>query len=216
MSNIVMIGLETDELTELQRMQTNVEAMWEAKKLHDQNCRAFLASLESMNPDAFWVGVDLLAEQIVRTRKTGRYTEHTLYEEAIQEFARKAVCEGVEMFITYCRFAKTYGEMKRALYKPLFDVITGYGDDGYGDLIDSFMFHGRSRYEKALKGEIVGNSDDQYLGENYISMRLEEGAERFFGTELRKLVEHVTPKTEAEAQADHVNRFEDRLKGWGG
>ena len=70
------------------------------------------------------------------------------------------------------QYVRTYSHMVGRLYEPLFEVIEGFGDDGYGDILDSFPLHGRERYEKALKGEIDGESDDQYLGENYIQMTL--------------------------------------------
>lgn len=83
------------------------------------------------------------------------------------------------------RFVKTYGELRDALYQPLNDVITGFGDDGYGDLVDSFPLFGKKRYELALKGQLVGDMDAQYQGENYMNTTMNNKARECFASHCR-------------------------------
>lgn len=87
--------------------------------------------------------------------------------------------------MTALRFYKTYRRLKARLSKALWDVIEGFGDDGYGDVIDSFPLFGRERAEKALKGEIEGESRDQYQGENYIGMSLENALFEYYASSCR-------------------------------
>jgi rubrerythrin len=56
------------------------------------------------------------------------------------------------------RFAKTYERKAASLYKPLFEVAEGRGDDSYGDLLDNLPLIGREAYEKALNG-YFGNEE---------------------------------------------------------
>ena len=76
--------------------------------------------------------------------------------------------------VTAIRFVSTYVSKVAELYKPLFEVIEGYGDDGYGDLLDSFPLFGQERYELVLQGKIEGPSSSQGQGENYFRSTLEK------------------------------------------
>ena len=86
---------------------------------------------------------------------------------------------------TAMRFVKTYNEKSGALYKPLYNVITDQSDDGYGDLIDSFPLFGQERYELALKGEIVGDQEEQDQGENYMRTKMEEAMLDLYASSCR-------------------------------
>jgi hypothetical protein len=72
------------------------------------------------------------------------------------------------------RFIKTYEELCGKIYTALYNVIEGFGDDSYGDIIDSFPLFGEESVNKALDGEIEGSSEDQYQGENYVKTTLRD------------------------------------------
>jgi len=73
---------------------------------------------------------------------------------------------------TAIRFVKTYENLTGKISKALWDVVEGYGDDGYGDICDSFPLFGQEVVEQALKGKLT--VEDPYQGENYVCMSLSE------------------------------------------
>jgi len=121
-----------------------------------------------LDDEVFW---ELTVEELSQLFKNFAQDGHAAYKRTTSEFIRKLVYEKEDPYLAI-RYIKTYDIKVSALYRPLFGVIEGCGDDGYGDVLDSFPLFGRERYEKALKGEIVGTSEEQYQGENYISMSL--------------------------------------------
>jgi len=119
-----------------------------------------------MGDDDFWAAIKDLAKEVKYAKDNTKLACDRFLHEYI--FGRKTDPYAA------MRFIRTYNKKVDALYKPLFDTIDGFGDDGYGDILDSFPLFGRERYEKALKGEIEGSSKDQYQGENYMRMSLED------------------------------------------
>jgi len=135
---------------------------------------------EPLDDSTFWSLVDRLKD-FIKIR-------HNSYVEGIGSFLHTVVfghyaSKGLETDgFTALSFVRMYEEKVASLYKPLFDVIELGGDDTYNDILDSFPLFGKDRFEKALHGEIIGTSEDQYQGENYIGMRLEEKLVDYFST----------------------------------
>jgi len=50
------------------------------------------------------------------------------------------------------QFAKSWQQLSRRLYRPLFDLVTDRGDDSYGDLLDALPLAGRTVIETSLAG----------------------------------------------------------------
>lgn len=160
----------------------------------------FDSEVELLDDDRFWQIQEIFVKQLFRS---GLRVEH-----AADELCRAAWCtehkmEGVTLQ-DMARFAKTWTAKKDALYQPLFDVVEGKGDDGYGDFLDALPLAGREVYEACLDGDygnnrvlIVGITTslahhevapqkyaDKFLqmilnGENYIRMMLENAAKNF-------------------------------------
>jgi hypothetical protein len=91
------------------------------------------------------------------------------------------------------RMMKTHSQLRIDLYDALDDVATGRGDDGYGDLLDSFFLAGPTVVQAALNKEIGDNTEMSEMvvaslgeklgkfvlnGENYFRMFMEEEAMR--------------------------------------
>ena len=79
-------------------------------------------------------------------------------EQAAREFFRKPLANDFGNRPSYSleeaiSFAKSWQEWRRKLYRPLFDVVEGRGDDAYGDLLDALPLVGRDVIEEVLGGE---------------------------------------------------------------
>jgi len=150
--------------------------------------RLHLDSLEDLDDNTFWSMLDEFKKEIDRTISS-RMKDPTVNDANIKLASHRFGCGyffgGKGEYETLLRFVATYSRKKNKLYKPLFDVIQGFGDDSYGDILDSFPLLGRKRYEAALEGWIEGDSDAQYQGENYVEMGLESEAFKFFRSYCR-------------------------------
>jgi len=150
--------------------------------------RLHLDTLESLDDDTFW---DMLADfkkEIDRTIPSGiedPSVSNARVKLAVSRFSHKYYFEENEKVETLLRFVTTYNRKTSAIYEPLFKVVEGFGDDGYGDILDSFPLFGRKRYEAALEGKIEGDSKAQYQGENYIATSLESEAFSLFCSHCR-------------------------------
>ena len=126
--------------------------------------REHLNTVELLSDNEFWSMVKDLRKQIEGTMpdKTSTSLFYADMRLATDRFFHSYVFgKDVEKALS---FVRTYRVKSDALYRPLFDVIEGFGDDGYGDVLDSFPLFGKKRYEKALNGEIEGTSEAQYQG----------------------------------------------------
>jgi hypothetical protein len=90
------------------------------------------------------------------------------------------------------RFVLTYNNKVRKLGNAITRLEDsgaienlGLGDDGFGDMTDSFPLHGRRKYEAALKGKLP---EKYHLGENYVAMYLEEAMLKWLGICARDLI----------------------------
>jgi len=131
--------------------------------------RHYMEELPVLDGDRFWE----ILEKYFRPLVVERITRQDAAKDAISEFFRVQSAAGkVQVwdsrggyryeecpytFDEALRFAKTWEHYKRALYKPLFNVVEDKGDDGYGDLLDSLP----------LAGQVVHNAcHDRDYGDN--------------------------------------------------
>lgn len=158
--------------------------------------RLHVSHAKPLDDNEFWAMIDELNTEI---RRTGKKPD---YELAFERFCWEYAFRNENKIDKVVRFIKTYESKVAALYKPLNEVIEGYGDDGYGDILDSFPLFGREKYEKALKGEIKG---DPYQGENYIKMKLTDAAFEKFGQTLKN--QHTESKAYYDIEKDVKKRL---------
>ena len=148
-----------------------------------QNMVTVMYTVPLMDDAKFWE----LVEDFFNKRLSALSGQKERHEAVARVLAREFTYGSFQDagIYTFLSFAKTYAAKVKALYTPLFGVIKGFGDDGYGDILDSFPLFGRDRYEEALLGKITGDSEEQYQGENYVSMHLNDAAQKFFGSYAR-------------------------------
>jgi hypothetical protein len=98
------------------------------------------------------------------------------------------------------RFAKTYEEIKRRLYTPLFELVEDKGDDSYSDLIDNLPLLGQKIFNSVetkeygnaslVRSKILQTALIQgkgftvfrefvWDGENYNAMSLRDAASKY-------------------------------------
>jgi len=171
-------------------VQTRLDVMATCKevaKRHEQLKRAereigcaYTAIMNEVAPiyyEDFWPLIDVLNKEIKRLGSHRLGVESFVHNAAFGHTSYYPLGSTKKVYTTMdmtMGFVKRYEQICEDLYKPLFDVIEGFGDDGYGDILDSFPLHGRQRVEMGLKGEIDGTSEDQYQGENYVRMNLND------------------------------------------
>jgi hypothetical protein len=171
-----------------------------AEKAYRQAFEVYWSKVKPIPDDRFFEIVKLYVKEIFTFKFQLGRTDGV--EEAAWELFRKALCHeegysGDELV----KFAKTYEAMKDRLYDPLFDLVEGKGDDGYGDLIDNLPLLGDKLF-KSLESKEFGNptlvrqkiekaggrafaiSEGQAMkfiwgGENYNSMGLRDAAEKY-------------------------------------
>lgn len=121
-------------------------------------------------------------------------------EQAADEMYRRVLTgETTWAFDDLIGFSKYYEKLDNALYQPLFDVVTGRGDDGYSDLLDSLPLADERIVDRCLaSGKKSRTPRDGYLtnaefeadlktlgdkwyefiadGENYVVSSLERAA----------------------------------------
>ena len=116
----------------------------------------FMNGVPLLERDKFFHIAAMYREEIVSFKF--RLNRSNGVKQAAWEIFRCAICEnpnynGEELI----QFAKTYDTMKSKLYKPLFDVVEGKGDDGYSDLLDNLPLVGQELYE-ALERKDYGTT----------------------------------------------------------
>ncbi len=161
---------------------------------------AFWETVKVLPDKRFFEIIALYVREITEYRFTLGRTDGV--ETAAKELFRKALCKekGYSMD-ELIRFAKTYEEIKRRLYTPLFELVKGKGDDSYGDLIDNLPLLGHKMFKSledkdfgnpsVVRGQVtiasglaLGLSDGQAMkfiweGENYNGMSLRDAAEEY-------------------------------------
>jgi len=163
-----------------------------------------------LEADQFWTFVAVLTGKVQRYRfRYGRRMR-----DATDELFRSAWCNELEWdyspyaptTVDCVSFAKTYSGLTRKLYDPLFDVVKGYSDDAYGDLLDTLPLLGREFVAAILAGTWDNHNEffkamghivqkdwkfdgaDQFFlhGEEYVSMSLRDSAEKYLYYDLRQ------------------------------
>ncbi len=127
--------------------------------------RDYFNSLEVLDDDTFWKMLDHLRMLLIERRVNGQALKRAVDElfrlPSFWQGCLRGTCGGGKdpgyTTIDAIRFAKTYDEKKAALYDPLFDVVTGRGDDSYGDLLDSLPILGRELYENCVNKKFRNN-----------------------------------------------------------
>ena len=152
---------------------------------------AHISEQAILDEHTFWNMIRELNKEIRNTMPLEKKDNRELWSADIELATDRFVWEYAHgskagSFSDVLEFIKTYNKKARALYKPLFNVIEGYGDDGYGDMLDAFPLLGKERYDNALEGIIEGDSENQYQGENYIKMKLEDAAFKYFNSLMEK------------------------------
>jgi len=194
--------------TDFGRLYRQARLIQEGLKL---SFRIYLDTVEVLDDNTFWSMVDELREKLLNTvpKRLKKSIKNADIKRGIELFTWEyAHGSKSDDFDNIPRFAKTYNVKRGVIYRPLYDVIKGYGDDGYGDLLDSFPLWGRKRYEMALEGKIKGKVDAQYQGENYISSRLEDSAYEKFAVLARYKADDVeSEETGKDAYYVHQNEI---------
>ena len=122
----------------------------------------FANEVTSLPDDQFWQLQQVFVREVVTFRFS--YGRTNGIDQAARELFRKPLASdfngrGTGEVPRYSmheaiQFAKTWRELTRRLYQPLFDVVEDRGDDAYGDLLDALPLSGRDVIEKSLAKEI--------------------------------------------------------------
>jgi len=109
----------------------------ERKEVIAKAFRAILHQSEEIEEDKFWELIEDLNKTIKRTGNHKVGTENFMHNLA---FGHSKVGGEKTTVEDGFGFLVAYENMSSSISKPLWDVIEGFGDDGYGDVIDSFAF----------------------------------------------------------------------------
>ena len=181
--------------------------------------RHYMAELPVLDGDRFWE----ILEKYFRPLVVERIYRQDAAKDAISEFFRVQSAAGkVQVydarnggyryeecpytFDEALRFAKTWGEYKSSLYKPLFEVVEDKGDDGYGDLLDSLV----------LAGETVHNAchDHDYGDNEEFREAVKDTLEQVVDTQMNKADDERRAKVKKRLVSfviDGENYFEMRF-----
>jgi hypothetical protein len=154
------------------KLQKEIDAN---KKIVKDAILKIVSEYKPLPEDLFWICVDVLNKSC---------NNYGITQESVNAFMSNLIFGHSRAFIPgtedtkkareiAARFFLTFCQKKNALYTPLHSIVNGFGDDSFGDLVDSFILFGQERYELALQGKILGSEKDQYQGENYLENMLE-------------------------------------------
>jgi hypothetical protein len=179
-------------LIDVEQTEKNIGSLQnQVNLLQDQIKKAIGAvrsQVEDLDNDTFWKLMDELKRFIRRDTpgKNSKYS-HGVIKSATSSFIHTVIFGHVRGMDTdrqtAIAFSKMYDDLKSKLSKALWDEIEGYGDDGYGDCIDSFPLYGEAAVQRALGGNLDGLNP--YQGENYVGMSLDNAIEEFYPISCR-------------------------------
>jgi len=172
----------TSELTDV------VRAAREAKDKERDAIRNFTRDVVKehglLDKDEFWNELDRFVGIVKQFRDVYKRTNWS--KQAAHEFFRAAMNKDADIedsLIVCLRFVTTY-DVKVSKIRKAFDRLEeeglcefGMGDDGFGDMCDSFLLHGREAYVALIEDNVVPKKPD--LGENYIVFNLDKAAEEW-------------------------------------
>ena len=177
-----------------------------ARQCYERSFRQYFeGNVDCLTEERFWQLQPVLVADVWQFRFA--YGRTNGVEHAAGEFFRKPRIEDFrgldgEHVPAYSleeatRFAKTWRELTRRLYQPLFDVVRGRSDDAYGDLLDSLPLAGREVVNAALTRQFTTNTHFEdsvrfacrrrkelgpfiLQGENYVATALFDAAQESF------------------------------------
>ncbi len=185
-------------------LQTAISFHEALQAYHQAFSEHFDNQVTTLPTDRFWQLQTVFNRQVIRFRFG--YGRTNGVEQAAREFFRqpyagdfRATGPGTKYsFDEAMSFAKSWRDIAGQLYEPLFDVVTGRGDDGYSDLLDSLPLAGREVVNKATNREFDNNQQFEEAvvlacskqgyeqltrlilrGENYIGMSLFDSAKDY-------------------------------------
>jgi hypothetical protein len=165
----------------------------------------FANEVTTLPNDRFWQIQGAFVREVVTYRFA--YVRSNGVEQAARELFRKPLGDDFDgrdggaatrySMHEAIRFARTWRELIRRLYRPLFEVIEGRGDDAYGDLLDALPLAGREvvqksldyaysshrRFERAVRDAFEDQPQMAVLilhGESYVAMSLYEAGRDYF------------------------------------
>jgi hypothetical protein len=140
---------------------------------YHEGFRAYMDDLDCLNDDRFWDILNKFRSLLNRKRLSTTLAVDELFRLAnetdlvaqAEEYQERGIDVGDNNYSTLetIRFAKTYRVKAAALYKPLFDVIEGRGDDSYGDLLDNLPLMGQDMYK-----QLIGNGEKSNYGNHSV------------------------------------------------
>jgi len=178
-----------------------------AKDDYHQSFQRLLKSIKPLDNNRFWELLKHYRSEVVQY--VLMYKRCT--EDAASEFFRKTTFGTMRATCTWnfdeaLAFVVAYELKSKELYQPLFDIVEGRGDDGYGDLLDSLPLAGRETFDKCMGRKFFDNEEfedfvkhalshgdtpvvvqlQQHVlhGENYNRMHLQEQAQKFFALKV--------------------------------
>jgi hypothetical protein len=176
----------------------------EAENHFDDAFRSFLMSVEPMDFDD--PKVAKITKYIRKDMdRPYRHDSKTSMFEVVRSSLR-----GYDFdYMDIMAFSRLHINLKNEMYKPLFDVISGRGDDSYGDLLDALILAGPAVVKRIISGSYREGENDRVEedirtaveksgesekvtksiihGENYVGMFLEDGLKEYFFSYLREV-----------------------------
>lgn len=117
----------------------------------------FNTIVEPLEADRFWQ----ILEQVYRPLVIARINRDSVVKDSAHELFRGCMYDNRTPTISFddlIRFARSWEPVRKTAYQPLFEVVEGRGDDGYGDLLDSLVLVGREVHEACVRRD-YGNND---------------------------------------------------------
>ena len=156
--------------------------------------------LDPLTDAEFWSVLAIYRNEVLSSIRGGRKSDASAHNLQCRMESR-----GEQKAALYMRFAKTYGIKAAALYKPLFEVVEGRGDDSYGDLLDNLPLIGREVYDKAIEG--------YYGNENALKEATAEALEAPVRKTLSERQHRPTPVVLAERTKDTIDKLLEYIFG---
>ena len=140
-----------------------------ARESYEKGFRAFFQDEIHLLPENhFWLLMSVFQNIVFFDSKDTSKDPDEFFRKALanhfsffSQEARERVPECPKYsFMEAVQFAKTWADLKDKLYRPLFDTVEGYGDDGYGDLLDALPLCGETFIKKCLKKGSFADHDE--------------------------------------------------------
>jgi hypothetical protein len=129
-----------------------------AEGRYEQQFDLWAQSVPPLSPEHFWKEIDILHSIWVEKGCDA--------EAGVEEYLRRAVCEGEERFAAAVHFAVSYRRYTEALRMKCEHITCGWqrGDDSFGDLMDALPMAGEQVYVRVKGGEFFTDDEDEGEG----------------------------------------------------